>query len=87
MATVFDTSICIIEVDGQEVELELSDTAGLADYDRLRPRSYPDTHICLICFSIDSPDSLKSVEDKVRILHSYRKLYCPTDDNNSGTLR
>ncbi|TVY41871.1 GTP-binding protein, partial [Lachnellula subtilissima] len=50
MATVFDTSICIIEVDGQDVELELSDTAGLAAYDRLRPRSYPDTHLCMICF-------------------------------------
>jgi GTPase SAR1 family protein len=65
MPTVFDTSISVVEVDGQEVELELSDTAGLADYDRLRPRSYPDTHVFLICFDVNSPDSLGNVESKV----------------------
>ncbi len=25
---------------------------------RLRPLSYPDTNVMLVCFSIDSPDSL-----------------------------
>ena len=68
MPTVFDTYICVVEVDSEEVELELSDTAGLADYDRLRPRSYPDAHVYMICFSIDSPDSLANVESKVRTL-------------------
>lgn len=80
MPTIFDTCNCVVEVDGQEVELELSDTAGIADYDHLRPRSYPDTHVCMICFSIDSPDSLKNVEDKVRILCWNRKLCSRTDN-------
>ncbi|KAL1432354.1 hypothetical protein MTO96_013119 [Rhipicephalus appendiculatus] len=30
------------------------------DYDRLRPLSYPATDVDLICFSIDSPDSLEN---------------------------
>uniref|UniRef100_A0A0E9UKN6 Uncharacterized protein n=1 Tax=Anguilla anguilla TaxID=7936 RepID=A0A0E9UKN6_ANGAN len=28
---------------------------GQEDYDRLRPLSYPDTDVILMCFSIDSP--------------------------------
>lgn len=45
-----------------QVELALWDTAGQEDYDRLRPLSYPDTDVILMCFSIDSPDSLGKVE-------------------------
>jgi hypothetical protein len=48
------------------VELALWDTAGQEDYDRLRPLSYPDSHVILICFAVDSPDSLDNVQEKVR---------------------
>jgi len=34
-------------------------------YDRLRPLSYPDSHIVLICFAVDSPDFLDNVQEKV----------------------
>ena len=40
------------------------DTAGQEDYDRLRPLSYPDSHVILICFAVDSPDSLDNVQEK-----------------------
>ena len=33
-------------------------------YDRLRPLSYPDTDVILMCFSIDSPDSLENIPEK-----------------------
>jgi len=47
-----------------KVELALWDTAGQEDYDRLRPLSYPDTDVILMCFSIDSPDSLQNIPEK-----------------------
>lgn len=48
----------------KEVELALWDTAGQEDYDRLRPLSYPDTNVILMCFAIDNPDSLENIPEK-----------------------
>ena len=64
--TVFENYVTDVEVDGKHVELALWDTAGQEDYDRLRPLSYPDSHVILICFAVDSPDSLDNVQEKVR---------------------
>lgn len=50
--------------EGQPVSLGLWDTAGQEDYDRLRPLSYPNTDIFLICFSIDDPGSYANVRAK-----------------------
>ena len=66
MPTVFENYVADVEVDGKRVELALWDTAGQEDYDRLRPLSYPDSHVILICFAVDSPDSLDNVQEKVR---------------------
>lgn len=62
--TVFENYVADIEVDGKCVELALWDTAGQEDYDRLRPLSYPDTDVILMCFSIDNPDSLENIPEK-----------------------
>ncbi len=61
--TVFENYVSDIEVDGKQVELALWDTAGQEDYDRLRPLSYPDTDVILMCFAIDSPDSLENIPE------------------------
>lgn len=62
--TVFENYVADIEVEGRQVELALWDTAGQEDYDRLRPLSYPDTDVILMCFSIDQPDSLENIPEK-----------------------
>jgi len=62
--TVFENYVADVEVDGIPVKLALWDTTGQEDYDRLRPLSYVDSHVILICFSIDSPDSLDNVTSK-----------------------
>lgn len=55
-------------VDGKPISLGLWDTAGQEDYDRLRPLSYPQTDVFLICFSIVSRASFDNVKAKVRVI-------------------
>ncbi|KAI9842981.1 MAG: Rho GTPase [Sclerophora amabilis] len=53
-----------IFVDNAHIELSLWDTAGQEEFDRLRSLSYDDTHAIMLCFSVDSKDSLENVESK-----------------------
>jgi len=62
--TVFENYVHDIFIDGQSVQLSLWDTAGQEEFDRLRALSYSDTHCIMLCFSIDSPDSLENVQLK-----------------------
>ncbi|XP_067684037.1 rho-related GTP-binding protein RhoA-B-like [Haliotis asinina] len=73
--TVFENYVADIEVDNKQVELALWDTAGQEDYDRLRPLSYPDTDVILMCFSIDNPDSLENIPEK---WNPEVKHFCPS---------
>ncbi|GBG29702.1 Ras-like GTP-binding protein RHO [Hondaea fermentalgiana] len=69
--TVFDNYETNLVVDNKETYLGLWDTAGQEEYTRLRPLSYPQTQVFLVCFAINSPVSFKHVETKWRpeIMH------------------
>lgn len=50
--------------DGKSYRMSFWDTAAQDDYDRLRPLSYPQTDLFVICFSASSPDSYDHVRTK-----------------------
>jgi len=71
-------------VDGKTISLGLWDTAGQEDYDRLRPLSYPQTDVFLICFSLVSPPSYENVRTKVSLLFLIWKVWLLDEYHFSG---
>ncbi|PIO63034.1 Ras family protein, partial [Teladorsagia circumcincta] len=53
-----------VMIGGEPYTLGLFDTAGQEDYDRLRPLSYPQTDVFLVCFSVVAPASFENVREK-----------------------
>jgi len=71
--TVFDNYVVSLTAGGEMIELSLYDTAGQEEYDRLRPLSYANADVLLICFSVMSPTSLENVKTKwIKEVRHYR---------------
>ena len=64
---VFDNYAVTVMIGGEPYTLGLFDTAGQEDYDRLRPLSYPQTDVFLVCFSVVNPASFENIREKVRL--------------------
>ncbi|XP_020842166.1 rho-related GTP-binding protein RhoJ isoform X1 [Phascolarctos cinereus] len=62
--TVFDHYAVTVTVGGKQHLLGLYDTAGQEDYNQLRPLSYPNTDVFLICFSVVNPASYHNVQEE-----------------------
>ena len=62
--TVFDNYAVTVLISNVPYTLCLFDTAGQEDYDRLRPLSYPQTNVFLVCFSVVSPGSYENIREK-----------------------
>mmetsp|Transcript_22509 Transcript_22509/g.25082 ORF Transcript_22509/g.25082 Transcript_22509/m.25082 type:complete len:194 (-) Transcript_22509:94-675(-) len=62
--TVFDNYVVNLSAGDQTIELGLWDTAGQEEYDRLRPLSYANANVFLICFSVVNPVSHENVQEK-----------------------
>lgn len=62
--TIFENYVSSVQApNGKIIELALWDTAGQEEYDRLRPLSYPDADLIVICFAIDNLVSLQNIKD------------------------
>lgn len=62
--TAFDNFSASVTVDGKPVKLQLCDTAGQDEFDKLRPLCYNNADIFLLCFSVVSPASFQNVAEK-----------------------
>lgn len=62
--TVFENYVTKIEGPKRKIiELALWDTAGQEEYNRLRPLSYSEVDILMVCYAVNSKISLQNVED------------------------
>ncbi|XP_064309009.1 rho-related GTP-binding protein RhoD [Phalacrocorax carbo] len=59
--TVFEKYTASLQVGDKPVKIHLWDTAGQEDYDRLRPLSYSDANVVLICFDVTNPNSYDNI--------------------------
>mmetsp|Transcript_6253 Transcript_6253/g.20408 ORF Transcript_6253/g.20408 Transcript_6253/m.20408 type:complete len:193 (-) Transcript_6253:98-676(-) len=72
--TVFDNYVVNLTAGDQTIELGLWDTAGQEEYDRLRPLSYANANVFLVCFSVVNPVSYENISAKwyPEVMH-----FCP----------
>lgn len=64
----------IMTVDNHCVNLQMWDTSGQEEYPKLLPRSYPNTDVFLLMFSLLSPSSLDNVESIwISSINQFRK--------------
>ncbi|KAI5614309.1 rho-related GTP-binding protein RhoF [Silurus asotus] len=59
--SVFEKYMTTVNHGGKEIQLNLYDTAGQDDYDRLRPISYQDADLILVCYDVTNPTSYDNV--------------------------
>eukprot|EP01029_Cantina_marsupialis_P029537 TRINITY_DN781813_c0_g1_i1.p1 TRINITY_DN781813_c0_g1~~TRINITY_DN781813_c0_g1_i1.p1 ORF type:complete len:198 (+),score=40.78 TRINITY_DN781813_c0_g1_i1:142-735(+) len=62
--TIFDNLTAKVTINEEPICLSLWDTAGQEDFDRLRPLSYGQTDVFLICFSMISKASYENITQK-----------------------
>ncbi|KAL4222024.1 Rho-related GTP-binding protein RhoE [Mactra antiquata] len=75
-ATGFDTYHSTYKVSASyTIQMSIWDTSGDPGYDRVRPVSYTDADLVLVCFSIGNPESLHNIVTKW--LPEIRE-HCPT---------
>ncbi len=64
--TYLPTVMSRVSIQTRQGTLEVEDTSGDPELDRLRPMSYSEARLVLVAFAIDSRASFLDVQDKVR---------------------
>jgi len=59
---VFENYTTEVHLNNRKYVLMLFDTAGQEDYDRLRPLSYDQADVIIICYDVTCPSSIENVE-------------------------
>ncbi|KAG2470751.1 RHOF protein, partial [Polypterus senegalus] len=59
--SVFEKYVTKIKVGSKEINLNLYDTAGQEDYDRLRPLSYQNANLVMVCYDVTNPTSFDNI--------------------------
>lgn len=73
--TVVDNFVKEVKIsENESVNLTLWDTAGQEDYDSVRPLSYKDTDLVLLCYTIENSQVLDNIPKKWLF---EIKNYCP----------
>uniref|UniRef100_A0A8C5NHU2 Rho-related GTP-binding protein RhoH n=1 Tax=Gouania willdenowi TaxID=441366 RepID=A0A8C5NHU2_GOUWI len=62
--TVFENTGVEVNMDGIQISLGLWDTAGNDNFRQIRPRSYQQADVVLICYSVANPNSLANAQEK-----------------------
>ena len=62
--TVFDNYSVNVSVGEEAFILGLFDTAGQEEYEKIRPLTFPNTDVFLICFSLIRPSSYENIREK-----------------------
>merc|ERR1719322_1317377 len=63
--TVFEDYIVDVNFGKKKLQLRIRDTAGQEDYDRLRPLSYDDVDVAVVCYDVQNLDSFENIEVKI----------------------
>ncbi|CAL5984749.1 Rac/Rho-like_protein [Hexamita inflata] len=61
---VFDNYNLEYTIDNQKVICIFWNTACAEDYDRIRPLSYPNTNVFVLCYALNNPESLQNIYSK-----------------------
>jgi small GTP-binding protein len=72
--TVVDNFTANVQVGSKVVGVGMWDTAGREEFDRLRPLSYTNAQVFLLCFSVVNPAHFDSIAQK---WHQEVKHFCP----------
>ncbi|XP_049299381.1 ras-like GTP-binding protein RhoL [Anopheles funestus] len=62
--TIYDKESIEMILDGQKYTIQLHDTAGQEEYDKIRQQFYKRAHCFLLCYSIDNRVSFENVSTK-----------------------
>ncbi|QRV84172.1 Ephrin type-A receptor 4 [Ceratobasidium sp. AG-Ba] len=72
---IFEDYYAVANVARKQLPIRIIDTTGLSEYKPVRAAAYRGVHLVLVCFAIDSPDSLENVQ---QVWMPEVRKYCPS---------